>query len=173
MRSLIKLLLPGLTVLVALVLASCGSEATKNLATLDGDGFSVSMPGKPTRKEQTVPTVNGTFKAISYTSDSRDKAFSIGYTELPAGIRGDLHGAIKGGAANVGGKIRDEVATTYHGFKARDARITGAADNKGTLFVRAIIAKSRLYLLQYIGDGPNLARAPSAYAQIVNSLKIE
>jgi hypothetical protein len=170
MRSLSLL---GLTMLVALVLASCGGEATKDLATLNGDGFSVSMPGKPTRKVQSVPTVNGTFKAISYTSDSRNKAFSIGYTELPAGIRGDLHGAIKGGAANVGGKIRDEVATTYHGFKARDARITGAADKKGTLFVRAIIAKRRLYLLQYIGNGPNLAKAPPVYAEIVNSLKIE
>jgi hypothetical protein len=173
MRSLSHLLLPGLTVLVALVLASCGGEATKNLATLDGDGFTVSMPGKPERKEQTVPTVNGTFKTISYTSDSSNKAFSIDYTELPAGIRGDLHGAIKGGAANVGGKVRDEVPTTYHGFKARDARITGAADNKGTLFVRAIIAKRRLYLLQYIGNGPNLAKASPVYAQIVNSLKIE
>jgi hypothetical protein len=173
MRSLSKPLLPGLTVLVALALASCSGEATKDLATLDGDGFSVSMPGKPTRKVQTVSTPNGTFKAISYTSDSRDRAFSIGYTELRAGVRGDLHGAIKGGAANVGGKVRDEVATTYHGFRARDARITGAADNKGTLFVRAIIAKSRLYLLQYIGNGPNLANAPPAYAQIVSSLKIE
>ena len=172
MRSLIKLLLPGLTVLVALVLASCGGEATKNLATLDGDGFSVSMPGKPTRKEQTVPTVNGTFKAISYTSDSRDKAFSIGYTELPAGIRGDLHGAIKGGAANVGGKIRDEVATTYHGFKARDARITGAADHRGTLFLRAILVRNRLYVLQFIGNGANLEKPSAAYSQIINSLKI-
>ena len=171
MRS--KLSPLGITVLVALVLASCGGEATKDLKTLNGEGFSVSMPGKPTRKVQSVPTANGTFKAISYTSDSRDKAFSIGYTELPKGIRGDLHGAIKGGADNVGGKVRDEKATTYQGYKARDARITGAADNKGTLFVRAILAKGRLYLLQFIGDGPNLKQAPPAYAQIIGSLKIE
>jgi hypothetical protein len=170
MRSLSSL---GLAVLVALVLASCGGEATKELATLDGDGFSVSMPGKPTRKVQSVPTANGTFKAISYTSDSRDKAFSIGYTELPKGVKGDLHGAIKGGAANVGGKVRDEKQTKYQGFQARDARITGAADNKGTLFVRAILAKGRLYLLQFIGDGPNLKKAPAAYSQIIASLKID
>ena len=163
----------SLTVLVALVLASCGGEATKDLATLRGDGFSVSMPGKPTRKVQSVPTANGTFKAISYTSDSRDKAFSIGYTELPKGVQGDLHGAIKGGAQNVGGTVRDEQATTYQGYKARDARITGAADNKGTLFVRAILAKGRLYLLQFIGDGPNLQKAPDAYSEIIGSLKID
>ena len=170
MRSLS---LTGLTVLVALVLASCGGEATKDLATLKGDGFSVSMPGKPTRKVQSVPTRNGTFKAISYTSDSRDKAFSIGYTELPKGVKGDLHGAITGGAANVGGTVRDEKPTEYQGYKARDARITGAADNKGTLFVRAILAKGRLYLLQFIGDGPNLKTAPAAYGEIIASLKID
>lgn len=166
-------LVPCLTVLLALALASCGGEATKDLATLDGDGFSVSMPGKPTRTEQSVRTPNGTVKAISYTSDSKDKAFSIGYTQLPDGVRGDLKGAIKGGAANVGGTVREETATTYKGYKARDARITGAADNKGTLFVRAILAKDRLYLLQFIGDGPNVEKAPSDYAEIIDSLVIE
>jgi hypothetical protein len=169
MRTLSKFL----PLLAALMLASCGGEATKDLATLKGDGFTVSMPGKPTRSEQSVPTPRGTVKAISYTSDSRDKAFSIGYTELPKGVRGDLKGAIKGGAANVGGTVRDEKATTYQGYKARDARITGAADNKGTLFVRAILAKGRLYLLQFIGDGPNLKQAPEAYSEIVSSLKID
>lgn len=170
MRSLFKLPLAGLTLLVALVLVSCGGEASKDLATLDGDGFTVSMPGKPERSEQSVPTAKGTIKAVSYTSDSKDKAFSIGYTELPKGVEGDLHGAIAGGAANVGGTVKDEKAVTYKGFKARDARITNAADNKGTLFVRAILAKGRLYVLQFIGEGNNLKTAPSVYTDIVNSL---
>ena len=168
MRTLPKLL----PLLAALMLVSCGGEATKDLATLKGDGFTVSMPGKPTRSEQSVPTPRGTVKAISYTSDSRDQAFSIGYTVLPKGVTGDLKGAIEGGATNVGGTVRDVKNTPYQGYKARDARITGAADNKGTLFVRAILAKKRLYVLQYIGDGANLEKAPSEYTEIVNSLKI-
>ncbi len=172
MRSLSKLPLAGLTVLVALVLAACGGEATKDLAPLKGDGFTVDMPGKPERSEQSVPTAKGTVKAVSYTSDSSEKAFSIGYTELPKGVQGDLHGAIAGGAANVGGTVKDEKETTYQGFKARDARITNAAENKGTLFVRAILADGRLYVLQYIGEGKNLKTAPPAYTEIVNSLKI-
>ena len=162
----------GLTVLLALVLASCGGEATKDLETLNGDGFSVSMPGNPTRKVQSIPTASGTLKAISYTSDSSDKAFSIGYTELPKDRTGDLRGAIKGGAANVRGTVRDEKATKYQGYTARDARITGAADNKGTLFVRAILANGRMYLLQFIGDGPNLEKPPDVYNEIISSLKI-
>jgi hypothetical protein len=173
MRSLSKLPLAGLTVLVALVLAACGGEASKDLQTLDGDGFTVSMPGKPKREEQSVPTARGTVKTVAYTSDSRDKAFSIGYTDLPKGIEGDLPGAIAGGAGNVGGTVKDEKATTYQGFKARDARITNAAHNKGTLFVRAILANGRLYVLQFIGEGKDLKTAPAAYTQIINSLKIE
>jgi len=171
MRSLSKPL-AGLIVSIALVVASCGGEASKDLATLKGDGFTVSMPGKPKRTEQSVPTAKGTVKAVSYTSDNDEKAFSIGYTQLPTGVEGDLHGAIAGGAANVGGQVKDEKDTSYQGFKARDARITNAADNKGTLFVRAILAKGRLYVLQYIGEGKNLEKAPAAYTEIVNSLKI-
>jgi hypothetical protein len=172
MRSLSTLPLAGLILPVALALVSCGGEATKDLKTLKGDGFTVSMPGKPERSEQSVPTAKGTVKAVSYTSDSKEKAFSIGYTTLPDGVKGDLHGAIAGGAANVGGTVKDEKDTTYQGFKARDARITNAANNKGTLFVRAILAKGRLYVLQFIGEGKNLESAPGAYTEIVNSLKI-
>ena len=169
MRSLSKLPPAGLTMLIALVLAACGGEATKDLQTLKGDGFTVSMPGKPERSEQSVPTPKGTVKAVSYTSASSEKAFSISYTTLS---KGDLHGAIAGGAANVGGTVKDEKATTYQGFKARDARITNAADNKGTLFIRAILAHGRLYILQYIGEGKDVDTAPAAYTEILNSLKI-
>lgn len=172
MGSSRRLLAPGLGALAALVVAACGGQDAKELAKLEGDGFSVIMPGKPRRSEQSVRTQRGTMRAISYTSDSRDRAFSIGYTELPKGVTGDLHGAIVGGASRVGGTARDEVDTTYQGFKARDARITGAADNKGTLFLRAILVRNRLYVLQFIGDGANLKKPSEAYSQIVNSLKI-
>jgi len=68
--------------------------------------------------------------------------------------------------------VRDEVDTTYQGYKARDARITGAASDESTLFMRAILAKNRLYLLHHVGEGANLRKAPAAYGEIVNSLRI-
>lgn len=172
MGSSHRLLAPGLGALAALVVAACGGDGAKAMATLEGDGFLVSMPGKPKRSEQALPTPRGTVKSISYTSDSRDTAFSIGYTELPKGVEGDLHGAIAGGASTVGGTARDEVVTTYQGFRARDARITGAVDDKGTLFIRAILVKNRLYVLQFIGSGANLKKPSAAYSQIINSLRI-
>ena len=172
MRSLSKLPLAGLTVLVALVLAACGGEATKDLATLKGDGFTVSMPGKPERSEQSVPTAKGTVKAVSYTSDSDDQAFSIGYTSCRRASRATCTGRSRAARRTSAARSRTRRQTTYQGFKARDARITNAADNKGTLFVRAILAEGRLYVLQFIGEGKNLKTAPDAYTEIVNSLKI-
>ena len=166
------LTLVSLLVALAFALASCGDESQKDLQTLDGDGFFVEMPGKPTRKEESVPTAAGRLKTILYTSDGTDEAYSVGYTTLPAQANGDLHDAIAGGAANVGGTVRDEKATTHTGFKARDARIT-RGDEKGTIFVRAVLTDDRLYLVQFIGKGPDLKKAPPRYTEIVKSLKIE
>ena len=172
MRAFPWIRFAGLTVMAALALAACGGEATKDLVPLSGDGFEVSMPGKPVRSEQSISTAKGTIKAVSYRSDSSDTPFSIGYTELPKGVEGDLRAAIPGAAAKVGGTVKDEQDATYQGFKARDARITGAADDKSTLFVRVILAKGRLYVLQYIGEGRDLKTPPEAYTEIINSLKI-
>ncbi len=87
-------------------------------------------------------------------------------------MKASLRGVIKGFGKAVGGTIRDEVATTYQGYEALDARMTGAKDDR-TWFVRAILAKSRLYELRFSGEPPDLKIAPPAYAQIVDSLKIK
>ncbi len=87
-------------------------------------------------------------------------------------MNASLRGVIKGFGKAVGGTIRNEVATTYQGYEALDARMTGAKDDR-TWFVRAILAKSRLYELRFSGEPPDLKIAPPAYAQIVNSLKIK
>ena len=131
------------------------------------------MPGKPTRREKSYTDGRWNYRAVVYSIESRDKSFSFAYTKLPKGMKASLRGVIKGFAEAVGGTIRDEVATTYQGNKALDARITGAND-KTTLFVRAILAKNRLYELRaFSGEGPDLKTAPPAYAQIVDSLKID
>ena len=163
----------GLLVTFAFALTGCGDESQQDLKTLDGDGFLVNMPGSPKRKVESVATGVGRLKTILYTSDGAEEAYSVGYTELPPQADGDLHSAIASGAANVGGTVHDEKATTYTGFKARDARITGADKNRGTIFVRALLTEDRLYLLQFIGKGANLMKAPPRFAEIVNSLKIE
>lgn len=173
-RSLLPLLLLG--VLVGLVLPSCsGGEADKDLVAFQGEGFTVSMPGSPKRSTQTAQSAAGPVSIVLYSSESKDKAYNIGYTELPNGMEADLPGAIKGAASAVQGTATDEIETTYQGSPARDARITNASDGKGnkaTVFIRAIKAGSRLYQLQYVEEGADVKAAPSEYSQFLASLKI-
>ena len=71
--------LVGAAMLAAVVVAGCGGEATKDLETLDAPGFSVSMPGKPARSEQPVPTarrdpgIGQVRKAIGNPRNTMDK----------------------------------------------------------------------------------------------------
>ena len=171
-RSLIPLLL---LLLVGLVLPSCGGEADKELATFQGEGFTVDMPGTPKRSTETAPTASGPVTVVLYSSESRNKAYNVGYTELPAGLQIDLAAAIKGAATGVKGTATDEAETTHQGMPARDARITNASDgkgNKGTVFMRAISTKGRLYQLQYVQEGADVKAPPAEYPQFLASLKI-
>lgn len=172
-RSRARLL--ALPLLAGLLLLACSGEADKPLASFQGDGFSVLMPGKPKRSEQTANNQNGPVKIVLYTSESRDKAYLVGYTDIPTSLEVDLAGAVKGAADGVKGTAQDEVATTHQGFPARDARISHASDgngNQGTAFLRVIHAGNRLYQLQYIQDGKDVKAPPPEYPQFLDSLKI-
>jgi len=149
-------------------------EADKALATLDAEGFSVRMPGHPERSTKTIPTAGGTIPLVLYLSESSDKAYTVSYLDLPPGVKGDLKAAVAGAAAAVRGTARDEVETAHQGFPARDARIANASDRKGnkaTVFTRVILAKGRVYQLQYVEAG-DAERAPAAYSEFLGSLKI-
>lgn len=156
------------------VLVSCGGEADKELASFQGEGFTVLMPGKPTRNEQTTPSAAGPLKTVIYQSSSRQKAYLVGHTDFPSSVKVDLAGALKGIATAGKGTPRDEVETTYQGFPARDARVEGVTDDngkKGTSFLRMVNANNRMYQLQYIESG-NLTTPPANFSEFVNSLKI-
>lgn len=175
MRTLSKMTRTGLLLVVGLLLASCSGEADKPLAAFQGEGFTILMPGKPTRSEQSADSAGGPVKVVLYTSESRDKAYLVGYTDVPADVEIDLPGAIKGAASGVKGTAQDEVETTFQGFPARDARITDADDgngNKGTAFLRVINANNRLYQLQYIEAGGNVKTPSANYPEFLGSLKI-
>lgn len=175
MQRLSRALLARLLLVAGLLLTSCGGEADKPLAPFQGEGFTVLMPGKPERSEQSAPSASGELKVVAYTSESRDKAYLVGYTDLPGGVEIDLPGAIRGAAGGVKGTVTDEVAATHQGFPARDARITGADDgkgNKGTAFLRVINANNRLYQLQYIEAGGDVRSPSTKYPEFLASLKI-
>ncbi len=150
---------------------SAGSSAL-TLVPFDGDGFSASMPTAPQRATQDVSTPAGPVTVVLYLSEAGTSAYIVSYAELPSG-QGDLPSAIAGAAQNVGGTVRAEKETTYAGFPAREARITGAQGGRATVFTRAIIAKGRLYQLQYAEEGGDVAAPPAVYGQFLASLTID
>jgi hypothetical protein len=176
MRPFQRLLLPTIAVLTATALIACGEKASeKKLDTLNGEGFSVNMPGNPKRQTQTVPTAAGPVLLTAYVTEGGEEGFSMSVAKIPAGVKGDLDGAVNGAATNVRGTPKDTVKTTYQGYPARDTRITNARDkngNKGTVFARMILAKGRLFQLQFVQEGADVKSPPAAYPSFLASLKI-
>lgn len=176
MRQSQRLLLLSVTILFAIALVACGEQASdEKVATLNGDGFSVDMPGDPKRSTQTVQTGAGPVLLTAYVTEGGEEGFSMSVAKIPSTVKGDLDGAVQGAASNVKGTAKDTETTTYQGFPARDTRIVDAQDangNKGTVFARVILAKGKLFQLQFVQEGADVKQPPAAYPAFLKSLKI-
>lgn len=151
---------------------AASANSNSGLVPFEGDGFSARMPTAPKRSTQQITTPAGPVTAVLYLSDGGTTAYVLSYVDLPNG-QGNLPGAIAGAAKTVGGAVHEENATTYRNFPARDARITGANGGRATVFTRAILAKGRLYQLQYVQEGGNVTAPPAVYQRFLNSLRID
>lgn len=177
MRLVPRLLLVVLAGVAGSALAACGEEKArqKPVATLKGDGFTVAMPGNPKRETITAQTAGGPVPITAYITEGGSEGFSMSVLKVPKGVKGDLLGAVRGAASSVGGTLKDNTKITYQGFPARDARVTGAKDsngNKGTVFARVILAKGRVFQLQFVTEGADVKAPPEQYTTFVGSLKI-
>jgi hypothetical protein len=174
------LLLLALAALLGTALIGCGdgdgdAASRQAVRTVQGDGFSVRMPGSPKRQVITAQTAAGPVPITAYITEGGEEGFSMSVLTVPEGVRGDLDGAVRGAAASVKGKLRTTTKIRHQGFPGRDARIADAADangNKGTVFARVILAKGRVFQLQYVTGGADVTSAPDAYRSFVSSLKI-
>ena len=171
-----RLLLLALTAVSATGLVACGeNDSDEKVDTLNGEGFTVDMPGDPKRSTQTVQTAAGPVVLTAYVTEDGQEGFSMSVAKIPSTVKGDLDGAVRGAASNVKGTPKDTVKTTYQGFPARDTRIVNARDangNKGTVFARVILAKGRLFQLQFVQEGADVKSPPAAYPAFLASLKI-
>lgn len=180
MRTRRGTLLVALAVLLGTGIVACGDDdrdaaSRQPVKTLRGEGFTVRMPGSPARRVITAQTPAGPVPITAYITEGGEEGFSMSVLTVPDGVRGDLEGAVKGAAASVKGKLRTSTKVRHQGFPARDARIADAADangNKGTVFARVILAKGRVFQLQYVTGGADVTSAPAAYRDFVSSLKI-
>jgi hypothetical protein len=178
MRTAQRLLLVALAGFASSALVACGEEkaSTKPVATLKGDGFTVAMPGSPKAETITAQTAGGPLPITAYITEGGEEGFSMSVLKVPKGVRGDLDGAVRGAASSVGGTLKDTKKLKFQGFPARDARITGAEDsngNKGTVFARVILAKGRVFQLQFVTGGADVTSPPKQYTAFVSSLKIQ
>jgi hypothetical protein len=180
MRTFQRLLLLATATLLGAGLVACGDDkhdaaSEKPVATLRGEGFTVQMPGKPKRQVITAQTAAGPVPITAYLTEGGEEGFSMSVLTVPKGVTGNLQGAVEGAAASVKGKLASSAKTAYQGFPARDARITNAADqngNQGTVFARVILAKGRIFQLQFVTGGADVKSPPAAYTAFVSSLKI-
>jgi len=171
------------TVLVTVLMSQLlgpSDEADQPLQPLRAAGFTVSMPGTPKRSDQPVPMTIvgpaadrvGPTRATSYTSESGDKAYIASVVEGPTTRAFDLAEGVAGMAAAAGGSLRETTTSRYRGHPAIDARVTGVADGEGTLFARVVHAGARVFILQVIVAGDDVATAPARFRQVVRSLRI-
>lgn len=177
MRIGLKLLVVVLASIAGATLVACGKEkaSERPVATLNGDGFTVAMPGSPKREVITAQTAGGPVPITAYITEGGAEGFSMSVLKVPHGVKGDLVGAVRGAARSVGGTLKDSRKVTFQGYPARDARITGAEDsngNKGTVFARIILAKGRVFQLQFVTGGADVTSPPKQYTAFVSSLKI-
>ena len=139
------------------------------LTPFQGDGFTASFPTVPERSQQPVDTPAGRLDVVAYQALADSDGYSLSYFEIPPGGGADLAAAVAGAAQNVEGTVTDETETTYKGFPARDARITNAF-GEGTIFTRILATDTRLYQLQYLVDGADVAEPAKEYPEFLASL---
>ncbi|MEY2441557.1 MAG: hypothetical protein QOJ46_983 [bacterium] len=139
-----------------------------DLVRFRGDGFSVSLPGKPER----ATTSDAGHERVFYAVRVADRYMGIGHVQVPHDKAPDviLRTSIRDGAATSGASVHDEAATTYQGFPARDARYTDV-DGCCTVFIRMIITRSRFYQLEYLVTGTDRA-TPAVFKKFISSLRI-
>ncbi len=184
MRLLHRLLLVVVAALLGAALLACGDDdgeggeqsvADTPAKTLEGDGFTVRMPGTAKRQVVTAQTAAGPVPITAYITEGGEEGFSMSVLKLPEGVAGDLAGAVQGAASSVQGRVAADRQTRYQGFPAREARIADASDQngtRGTVFARVILAEGRVFQLQFVTGGADVKTPPAAYTRFVSSLRI-
>ncbi len=169
-----RLLALVLTMLIAATLGACGAKLSEQKgAPINGEGFSVKMPGKPTRMVRTVQTSAGPVQLTAYISHADQEAFSISVERIPQGAPFNLDGAVRGEVAGVHGTLQNVTATTYQHFPARGARITALSNGSpATVFERTILANGEAFDLQFVEAGSDVKTPPASYTTFLASLKI-
>jgi hypothetical protein len=130
------------------------TTSSSSWETVNGDGFTLSMPGTPSKDDSTVPSAAGPLALRMYTLSKGYEGFITGYTEYPDVVftssdpEALLDGAQHGAISNVQGEVTSQRKITMNGNPGRE--IVGTSPSKNIGFTaRVILAKPRMYMLVY------------------------
>jgi hypothetical protein len=126
--------------------------------TLNADKFNVSMPGTPSKSDQTQTTIAGAVPVRTYTLDKGSEAYIVAYSEYPSAVFNSensdtiLNGARDGAVNNVHGQVLSERPLSQGSYVGRE--ITGKAPDQNFGFtIHLYLANPRMYMLIYLKQG--------------------
>jgi hypothetical protein len=122
--------------------------------TVNGDGFTISMPGTPSKSEQTEPSLAGPITVHLYTVTRGYEGFMAGNTRYPDSVFASgnaddiMDGARNGAISGINGEVSNEHSITLAGYSGRE--ITGKSPSKNLGFtIRMFIVKPQMFLMLY------------------------
>lgn len=130
--------------------------------TVNGEGFTVTMPGTPSHETQDVASAVGPLKLHMYTVSHGFEAFMTGYGEYPEAVfnlsKPDdiFNGAQNGVITNIKGEVVSQRSVTLNGNPGREVVGKSATSNLG-FTIRLYVVKPKLYMqfyTQYDKDKP-------------------
>jgi hypothetical protein len=130
------------------------TPSSSSWETISGDGFTLTMPGTPSKNDDTIPSAAGPLPLRMYTLSKGFEGYITGYTEYPDIVFTStepeklLDGAQQGAISNVKGEVTSQRSITLNGHPGREIVGTSPAQNIG-FTARVILAKPRMYMLVY------------------------
>lgn len=173
-----------LALTLAALLAGCGGSdelggtgtpaSASDLVTLRGPGFTIGLPTKATSQTQTVKTQAGPIKATYYSSESEEGAFVVALTDLPANVEPNLDGAVDGAVKQVDGTLKEKSEIELLGYPARAARYLARAGGEDvTFFARVVAVKGKLFQVQFVVTGEDVAEPPAVFEDVLDSIDLD
>jgi hypothetical protein len=171
LKKLITLAFP-----IAVVLA-CSSLGQK-WETINEDGITIEMPGKPNKQSQDIPTGTGKATGQMLTLDKSGEAYILAYHEFPATLTSLnidpkvlLKGASDGAVNNIDGKVISQRDITSGPYPGTEIVGSGNKDGKDIEFtIRLYWAKPRLVQTLYLAEKGKTNKSNAT--KFLDSLKI-
>jgi hypothetical protein len=122
--------------------------------TVNGDGFTISVPGTPSKSEQTEPSLAGPITIHLYTITHGYEGFMVGNTRYPDSVFASgntddiMNGARNGAVSSINGEVTNEHSITVGGYSGRE--VTGKSPSKNLGFtIRLFVVKPQMFIILY------------------------